>query len=62
LIHWYKNINSKWDEIPQYDLRFRRMWNYYLLASAAGFKSRNLHLNQYVFRKGGVLGAYTPVR
>ena len=62
LLQWHKNINSKWDEIPQYDLRFRRMWNYYLLASAAGFKSRNLHLNQYVFRKGGVLGAYLPVR
>jgi len=62
LMHWFKNVNAKWSEIPQYDLRFKRMWNYYLLASAAGFRARNLHLNQYVFRKGGALTPYLPVR
>ena len=62
LMSWYKNINEKWYEIPKYDIRFKRMWNYYLLASAAGFRSRSLHLNQYVFRKEGELEPYIPVR
>lgn len=62
LMEWFKNINAQWDQIPQYDLRFKRMWNYYLLASAAGFRSRNLNLNQYVFRRGGILEPYIPVR
>jgi cyclopropane-fatty-acyl-phospholipid synthase len=62
LMEWFKNINAAWEQIPQYDLRFQRMWNFYLLASAAGFRARNLHLNQYVFRKGGVLAPYLPVR
>ena len=62
LMHWFKNVNAKWSEIPQYDVRFKRMWNYYLLASAAGFRARNLQLNQYVFRKNGSLGPYIPVR
>jgi cyclopropane fatty-acyl-phospholipid synthase-like methyltransferase len=62
LMEWFKNINAQWDQIPQYDLRFKRMWNYYLLASAAGFRSRNLNLNQYVFRRGGIYEPYIPVR
>ncbi|MEI6038929.1 MAG: cyclopropane fatty acyl phospholipid synthase [Actinomycetes bacterium] len=62
LLEWYKNINKKWEEIPQYDLKFRRMWNYYLLASAAGFRARNLNLVQMVFRKNGPRPAYIPVR
>lgn len=61
---WSIHVRNEklWDRIPQYDLRFKRMWNYYLLASAAGFRSRNLNLNQYVFRKNGVSEQYIPVR
>ena len=62
LMSWHKNISEKWDEIPEYDIRFKRMWNYYLLASAAGFRSRSLNLNQYVFRKEGKLEPYISVR
>lgn len=62
LMAWHKNINKRWEEIPEYDMRFKRMWNYYLLASAAGFRSRGLNLNQYVFRKEGILEPYIPVR
>lgn len=51
LLEWHKNINSHWSEIPEYVERFRRMWNYYLLSSAAGFRARNLQLLQMVFRK-----------
>ncbi len=49
LLEWHKKINSKWGGIPQYDGHFRRMWNYYLLSSTAGFRTRNLKLLQIVF-------------
>ncbi|MCX6444582.1 MAG: cyclopropane fatty acyl phospholipid synthase [Actinobacteria bacterium] len=62
LMAWYENINKCWNEIPQYNERFQRMWNYYLLASAAGFRARNLNLMQFVFRKNGPQERYIPVR
>ena len=62
LLEWYKNINAKWDEIPQYDLRFQRMWNYYLLASAAGFRSGDLQLIQCVFQRVGQRPTYVTAR
>lgn len=62
LMAWYENINMRWEEIPHYDVKFVRMWNYYLLASAAGFRARNLQLNQMVFRRGGEKLAYIPER
>ena len=62
LMAWYQNINVKWHEIPQYDERFRRMWNYYLLASAAGFRARDLQLMQVVFRRPGRFPKYRSIR
>ena len=62
LMQWYANINAKWGEIPQYDERFRRMWNYYLLSSAAGFRSRSLQLLQVVLRKPESRGTYLAIR
>ena len=29
LLEWQKNISAKWSEIPEYDERFQRMWDYY---------------------------------
>ncbi len=62
LMEWHKNINARWSEIPKYDERFKRMWNYYLLASAASFRARNLQLFQVIFRKPGFLPAYQSIR
>jgi cyclopropane-fatty-acyl-phospholipid synthase len=62
LMAWKRNISTRWDEIPHYDQRFRRMWEYYLLASAAGFRSRRLQLFQVVLRKEGHLSEYRSVR
>ena len=62
LLEWHKNINAKWSEIPGYDERFKRMWNYYLLSSAAGFRARNLQLLQVVFRRVHAEGKYETVR
>ena len=62
LLAWHANINKKWKEIPKYDERFRRMWNYYLLSSAAGFRARHIQLIQVVFRPMTSRGAYKAVR
>ena len=62
LMAWHKNINEKWHEIPNFDDKFKRMWNYYLLASAAGFRNRNLNLMQIVFRKNGIKETYLAER
>ena len=62
LMQWHKNINAKWHEIPSYDVRFQRMWNFYLLASAAAFRARNIQLLQVVFRNLHSPGTYSGIR
>jgi cyclopropane-fatty-acyl-phospholipid synthase len=49
LMAWHENLADRWTEIPHYDERFRRTWDYYLLGSAAGFRSRSAQLWQVVF-------------
>ncbi len=51
LMEWHANITARWDELPHYDERFRRTWDYYLLGSAASFRVRVLQLWQVVFTK-----------
>ncbi len=54
LMAWYENINRAWKELPEkYDERFKRMWNFYLLSSAAGFRARETQLWQIVFTHPG---------
>lgn len=48
---WHKNINSKWKEIPNYDDKFIRMWNFYLLGCSANFNLCNLILWQILIAK-----------
>ena len=63
LIAWHKNFESSWDKLkPKYDERFRRMWNYYLLACAGAFRARKLQLWQIVFSKNGIPGGYKSIR
>ena len=62
LLEWHRNISTKWSEIPQYDERFRRMWDYYLLSSAAGFRAGNLQLLQCVFQRVGQRPTYVTAR
>ena len=62
LLAWHMNINKRWKEIPDYDERFQRMWNYYLLSSAAGFRARHLQLLQVVFRTFSSRGTYITAR
>ena len=42
--------------------RFRRMWRFYILASAARFRARRNQLWQLVLSERGVLGGYAAVR
>ncbi len=51
LMAWHANISARWHEIPHYDERFRRTWDYYLLGSAASFRVRVLQLWQIVFTR-----------
>jgi len=62
LLEWQRNISTKWSEIPQYVERFRRMWDYYLLSSAAGFRAGDLQLLQCVFQRVGPRPTYVTAR
>lgn len=55
LMEWHRRFNESWLEIKdQYDERFRRMWNYYLLSCAGNFRARRLQLWQVLMSKNGL--------
>lgn len=63
LMEWYENFDNSWDELSdRYDDRFYRMWEYYLLVSAGGFRARTFQNWQIVFSSDGVPGGYQSVR
>ena len=63
LMAWQRNFVNNWDKIKSdYDQRFYRMWNYYLLACAGAFRARKLQLWQIVFSKGGIKEGYQAPR
>ncbi|MEM9242905.1 MAG: cyclopropane fatty acyl phospholipid synthase [Pseudomonadota bacterium] len=52
LMAWYDNFKQHWAQLKNtYDERFYRMWRYYLLCCAAGFRARYTYLWQFVFTK-----------
>lgn len=54
LMAWYANFEKAWPELSsQFDERFFRMWRYYLLSSAGGFRSRDTQLWQIVMTRQG---------
>ncbi|MBI5274174.1 MAG: cyclopropane fatty acyl phospholipid synthase [Chlamydiales bacterium] len=63
LMAWYHNFTTNWPNIKSaYPDPFYRMWTYYLLSCAGGFRSRTIQLWQVVLAKHGVLGGYQSVR
>ena len=63
LMEWYRRIQSRWGEIAQrYDERFRRMWTFWLLSSAAHFRARRGQLWQLLLSPSGIVGGCEPVR
>jgi cyclopropane-fatty-acyl-phospholipid synthase len=54
LMAWHANFNRAWPDLKaKYGERFKRMWDYYLLSSAGGFRSRSQQLWQIVFTHAG---------
>ena len=47
---WHKNLGN-WDGLDNYNLEFRRMWNFYLLSFISNFKLGKLGLWQLVYTK-----------
>jgi cyclopropane-fatty-acyl-phospholipid synthase len=60
LMAWHRNITAAWDDLRAYDERFRRMWDFYLLVSAGGFRARYLQLWQVVLSRDGLTDVYGP--
>jgi cyclopropane-fatty-acyl-phospholipid synthase len=62
MMAWWQNFERGWPELrSRYGDRFYRMWRYYLLSHAAGFRVRTFQLWQVVLSKGDIEG-YTSVR
>jgi cyclopropane-fatty-acyl-phospholipid synthase len=63
LMRWVENFEAAWPQLrDRYGERFYRMWRYYLLSSAAGFRARKNQLWQVVFSPNGVPGGYESIR
>ena len=55
LVEWRKTFHKAWPEIEElgFDLRFKRMWEFYMHYCEAGFRSENIDVRQVVFSKPG---------
>lgn len=63
LMAWYERFNASWPQLAdKYGERFRRMWEFWLLSSAAAFRSRRIQLWQMLFAPRGVPGGLAEVR
>ncbi len=63
LMAWWKNFDNAWPELAtKYDMRFYRMWKYYLLSCAGFFRSRQGQLWQLVLSKRGRNAIYRSCR
>ncbi len=63
LMAWYENFNRHWPELRKdYNERFHRMMNYYLLSCAGGFRARSMQLWQFVLSPKGMLQGYNSIR
>jgi cyclopropane-fatty-acyl-phospholipid synthase len=63
LLAWHERFERRWPEIAaKYGERFRRMWRFWLLSSAAAFRARSNQLWQIVLSPQGVPGGYIEVR
>lgn len=62
LMAWDENFKKNWGKLKDnYDERFYRMWNYYLLQCAGVFRAREMQLWQIVF-SNGISGGYEAPR
>ena len=60
LMCWYDNFVNNYEKLKeQYDNEFYRMWTYWLLSSAANFRTRSLQLWQVLF---SIEGSKRPIQ
>lgn len=60
---WHKNFVKNYPKLKaNYDEKFYRMWEFYLLLSAAAFRERDLQLWQIVMRRREATDTYKGVR
>ena len=63
LVAWNENFQKKWPEPRTPDeVRFKRMWEYYLLCCAGAFRSRIIQVWQFVLSTRGVPEGYVTQR
>jgi cyclopropane-fatty-acyl-phospholipid synthase len=63
LLAWSRNFTEGWDSIKdRYGERFFRMWRYYLLSSAGGFRARYSQLWQIVLSPLKTTRVYESIR
>lgn len=63
LMAWFENFDRAWPTLREkYGDRFYRIWKYYLLACAGGFRARYIQLWQIVLSPKGVSGGYRSIR
>jgi len=63
LMAWFSNFDTAWPLLKEkYGERFYRMWKFYLLSCAGGFRARNTQLWQIVLSPRGVPGGYRSIR
>lgn len=56
---WYENFHKAWPQLKEkYGETFKRMWDFYLITSAALFKLRINQVWQIVFSKDGIKQGY----
>jgi cyclopropane-fatty-acyl-phospholipid synthase len=54
LMAWWENFDRAWPQLEaKYGKPFYRMWKYYLLGCAGGFRARETQLMQFVFTRVG---------
>ncbi len=62
LLAWHRNFEAAWPQLSaKYDERFYRMWKFYLLSMAPGFKARVGQLWQIVMTHNGLVGGYPRI-
>ncbi|MBS0351699.1 MAG: cyclopropane fatty acyl phospholipid synthase [Proteobacteria bacterium] len=62
LMAWNENFDKNWPQLAHYGDKFRRMWRYYLLSCAGGFRARSMQLYQFVFSPQGKIDGYLSYR
>lgn len=63
LLAWHERFRAAWpDLVGKYSERFRRMWEFWLLSSAAAFRARRIQLWQVLLSPHGIAGGLAEIR